>query len=363
MTELPHIVIFGTGEFAGRILHDIAATARKPVKVTVAGIDTERAAWLKLAANSRAAIFGTPVKVDSLIVDLMNRDATEAAVTKLRPNVAIQAASLQTTAVIGHRSDGWSQLVAEGGLSVTAVFQSLLSIRVGEALKKIAPNCLHVNCCFPDVVNTLIAAAGLPIACGVGNIAILSSTFTAVRPDLAAKGMRVLAHYQALGPFRRPPEERKGPLPRVWIGNDELPDVYATFREVRLTTRPAVDVSGACSVPLLLAMAAGEEHRTHAPAPNGLPGGYPIRLRGGRIELDLPSGISEAEAIAWNTAFEARNGLTVTPAGHVTYNGQLAERLRSYSPDIAAGFHISELEMVHATMEQFRAKLQAQPPR
>ena len=33
----------------------------------------------------------------------------------------------------------------------------------------------------------------------------------------------------------------------------------------------------------------GESHRLHAPAPNGLPGGYPVRIVEGAISVDLPS--------------------------------------------------------------------------
>ena len=60
MAERTDIIVFGTGSFAGRIVFDIAATAKHPVTVTVAGRNQERLDWLKTAGNARAIIFERP---------------------------------------------------------------------------------------------------------------------------------------------------------------------------------------------------------------------------------------------------------------------------------------------------------------
>src|SRR4051794_1530883 len=43
------ILIFGTGNFAGRIALDLAATASEPVTVALAGRNRERLDWLRTA--------------------------------------------------------------------------------------------------------------------------------------------------------------------------------------------------------------------------------------------------------------------------------------------------------------------------
>ncbi|MFM9616239.1 hypothetical protein ACKI18_47855, partial [Streptomyces niveiscabiei] len=88
-------------------------------------------------------------------------------------------------------------------------------------------------------------------------------------------------------------------------------DVYARFADIQLTPEPVIEISGASGVPMLLAMAAGRSWRGHVPGPNGLPGGYPVRLVGRALELELPVGLTQAEAIAWNASFEEQNGLIV----------------------------------------------------
>jgi len=53
----------------------------------------------------------------------------------------------------------------------------------------------------------------------------------------------------------------------------------------------------------------GADVATHVPGPNGLPGGYPVRVHGGKVSLRLPSGLSEAEAVARNEQSATRDGV------------------------------------------------------
>jgi hypothetical protein len=357
------IIVFGTGSFAGRIVCDIAATAATPVRVVVAGRNVARMDWLRIAGNARATVFGRPAQFSARLLDLSHSEAAEAAIGELSPSVVVQTASSQPASVIAATSDAWSRLVAEGGLSATAVFQARLSARVARAIRTTQPACRMINCCFPDVVNPILAAMGLPIDCGVGNVAILANAFAGELGLREPGRVKVLAPYQTITPWRRPAEARTGPAARVWIDDEEVADVFATFRSVRITPEPAIEISGASGVPLMLAMASGPDWRGHVPGPNGLPGGYPVAFRDGALELDLPSPIDHAEAIAWNARFEEENGMAVGADGRVRYTGVLYERLREASADLAQGFHVSEIEDVHEAMLDLRARLQRQPAR
>jgi hypothetical protein len=216
-----------------------------------------------------------------------------------------------------------------------------------------------INCCFADVVNPLIAALDLPIACGVGNVAILSNAFAGTLPERAR--LKVLAHYQNLGAWRQPAASRSGRSARVWIDDKEVADVYAQFARVQLTREPAIEISGASGVPLMQAMAAGRDWSGHLPGPHGLPGGYPVRLRGGVLELDLPSGLTRDDAIAWNLSYEQESGLVVSPDGQATYTGRLRDLLAVHSPALAAGFHVRDLREVSRAMNDLRSRLESSP--
>jgi hypothetical protein len=354
------ILIFGAGSFAARILFDMAATAQAPVKIAVAGRKPDRLAWLKTAALARAHMFGRPVGVSTLIADLDSIEAAEAAIDKTAPGVVVQAASSQGGAVIAARSNAWAKLVAEGGLSATAIFQTQLSARVGKALSRSGRAVHFINCCYPDVANSLLAALGMPVTSGIGNVSILSNAFAgATGPE--AGPPKLLAHYQTIGAFRRPPAGRSGPMPRVWLAGKEVMDVARRFAAVQLTPEPAIDISAASGVPMMLAMASGVGWSGHAPGPLGLPGGYPVRLAAEKLELDLPAGLSRAEAIAWNAAFEETNGLVVDGDGRARYTGILAARLAALSPELAKGFAVKDIDSVHAAMSELRDRLLAMP--
>ena len=355
------ILITGTGMFAGRMALDIAATARTPVNVVIAGRNRMRLDWLRTAGNARAAMFGTPARFVSHATDLLRPGASEALIREYEPRLVVQAASIQTSSVISDAGSRWTDLVAEGGLSATAVFQALISGRMAAAITRHAPATRLINCSFPDVVNGMIAEMGHEVLCGTGNVAILSNVFEGARDNLPEGRLRVLAHYQCLGPWRLPPEQRRGAAaPRVFIDDKEIADPFAAFRHCQLTPEPAIEISGASGVTLMLALIAGREWQGHVPAPNGLPGGYPVRLEGEQLLLDLPAGLSQAEAIAWNDAFERQNGLTVED-GAVRYHGRLHELLAEAGWEHADGFPLAKLEEVCAGMLKLRDRLSAEP--
>src|SRR5437762_2775578 len=93
------ILIFGTGNFAGRIALDLAATASEPVTVAIAGRNRDRLDWLRTAGNARAALFNRPARLISHRVDLSAADAAGETIAAVAPTVVVQAASLQSGAV------------------------------------------------------------------------------------------------------------------------------------------------------------------------------------------------------------------------------------------------------------------------
>lgn len=359
MTSQADIVVFGSGSFAERIVFDLAATAPDPVKVVVAARNEARLAWLRTAANARATMFSRPCEVFVEPVDLEKIDSASALLSRHRPTLVIQTASSQPGAVIAQTSDAWSQLVAAAGLSTTALFHAVLTLRVARAIAAASPKSLLINCCFPDVANGIVAAAGFPVLCGTGNVAILANAFGGTLHARERDTLKVLAHYQTLAQWRRSPRERSGITARAWVADREVGDVFARFADVQLTPQPVVDISAASSVPLALAIAHGRAWRGHVPGPNGLPGGYPVIYRNGTIALDLPASLSESEAIAWNAHFEEENGLVVRD-GALRFTGVLRERLAAVLPDLARGFMVGDLDAATRELARLRERLQTQ---
>ena len=357
------IIVFGTGSFAARIVFDIAATADAPVHVIIAGRNAERLGWLTTAANARAFIFGCNTTFSSRHIDMSESNAVVDIIGELRPSVVVQAASPQASAVIASRGNAWTQLIREGGLSATAVTQSMFPIRVARAIKESGVNCHLINCSYPDVVNTMIAALGLPIACGIGNVAILSSVFAKPLGVREPQRIQVLAHYQSITPYRQPTADRNGPEPRIWVNGEEIADVRHATRNVKLTAEPVIDISGACGVPLMLAMSSAGDWFGHVPGPLGLPGGYPVRFSDNKLRLNLPASLTQDEAVSWNKAFEEKNGLYVDASGRVNFSGVLYDKLSAHSPKLASGFDVKDIDQMFLETEALRTSLIETPER
>jgi hypothetical protein len=355
------ILIFGTGSFAQRIACDLAATATTPTRVAIAGRNAHRLAWIATAARARAHMFARPVTIDTHAIDLATEGRSAELLAKRRPAVIVQAASLQTASVIAGVGNAWTRLVADGGLSATAVFQAVLTSRIARAAAQVSPHSHLINCCFPDVANGIVAAMGLPVTCGIGNIAILAHAFAGTLESPFEQKLHMLCHYQNIAAWRRPPEERSGPTARVWLAGSEIADIFSRFAAVQLTAQPVIDISGGSGVTLLLAMAQGQDWSGHVPGPAGLPGGYPVALKACRLDLDLPPGLDRVAAIAWNARYEVENGLVVAPGGRAHYTGRLYDGLRAESPDIAAGFAVGDLEQVCQAMGALRDRMLSRP--
>src|SRR5882724_12961829 len=84
------ILIFGTGNFAGRIALDLATTASEPVTVAIAVRNVERLNWLRTAGNARAAMFGRPARFIAHQVDLSVANAAADTITAVAPKVVVQ---------------------------------------------------------------------------------------------------------------------------------------------------------------------------------------------------------------------------------------------------------------------------------
>jgi hypothetical protein len=355
--ENKKIIVFGTGSFAARIVYDIAATAQAPVHVIIAGRNVERLDWLTTAANARASIFGCNATFATLMIDMAQEDAIVDTIGELQPTVVVQAASPQASAVIGSSGNAWTQLISEAGLSATAIIQAMFPIRVSRAINKSGVSCHFINCSYPDVVNSMIAALGLPITCGIGNVAILSSVFAKPLGVPEHERMHVLAHYQTITPYRSPASSRDGPEPRIWVDGEEIANVRHATRDVKLTSEPVIDVSGASGVPLILAMAHAGDWLGHVPGPHGLPGGYPVRFSGNKLRLNLPASLTHDEAVSWNKSFEEKNGIYVDESSRVLYAGVLRDQLATHSPELSAGFDVKAIDQKFMVAEALRARL------
>ncbi|MBS7544618.1 hypothetical protein [Ancylobacter oerskovii] len=348
----------GTGYYAEIMLADLAATARTAITVVIGGRNVERMKWLVEACRARAVNFGSPASFSSVELDSTSSAALAEGIRRVKPRIVVQSASAQSPWKVDIADSEWSTLVAKAGFGLTLAFNSLLAFRTATALKQIGDGTIFVNTCYPDGVNQVLAQAGLPITTGVGNVGIFSSVIGGRLPFEQRRDLRVLAHHRHIVEWRKPGAERAGAPVRAWIGDTELSDIDDFTRDIRLPYRELNMISAANAVPVLLALAGEGARRAHVPGPHGKGGGYPVMVDPSGVRLDLPSSITEAEAVAWNRQFEEVDGVSIRD-GRVIYADRVGSLLATYSPELAKGFAVTDVEEAAADLDVLRAKLTA----
>ncbi|MEV4693100.1 potassium transporter TrkA [Micromonospora echinospora] len=364
-----HVVVAGGGRLARSLCHSLAAIHPPvPVRVTVLARDLDAALGLARAARVRATVTGTPVAFTARPftaepgADPGEGYAADAAsMARLRPDVLVCAASAQSPYERAAAPSAWTELIAAAGFGVTLALQAELVSRLAAALAGGAPDATLVNGAFPDAVNPLLAALDLSALCGIGNAATLAACLDAALGRPGPRRLAVLGHHAHLAAPGRDGDDTAEV--RAWLDGRPVPDVTGLLADYRALPRPELNaLAGHAGATLVAALATGtDEVAASLPGPLGLPGGYPVRFTGGRTELRLPAEVSVAQAVAWNTAAGRRDGVEVG-GGHVRYPERARAALSAYRPDLADGWHASELPDIAGRFTALRDHLRTVPP-
>ncbi|WP_339541288.1 hypothetical protein [Pseudomonas sp. RA_5y_Pfl1_P24] len=201
-----------------------------------------------------------------------------------------------------------------------------------------------INAAFPDAVNPILARIGLAPDIGVGNVANLvpAVRFSIARLlECAPADVQVqlyaqhyFSHYVPRGGL--PPRASYRLLYEV-RDRPELagPSAEAIFSTVKSEFRRLGGVDGqfltACSaVTVIEGLFSPTPVLVHAPGPLGLPGGYPVLLHEGRIEVQFSEACPKDEAVRINTICQGQDGIDeIHCDGSVSYNPQCMAVMQS----------------------------------
>ncbi|MFD9940678.1 hypothetical protein ACFWYW_16085 [Nonomuraea sp. NPDC059023] len=285
---------------------------------------------------------------------MTSNEALAETLGQIVPNGVLVAASTQSPWERQNSPSKWTEFLGKAGFGVTLPFQAEAALRVARA---VPAGTWVINACFPDAVNPLAAALGLPLWCGVGNAALLAASAQAALGLSDQRELRMLAHHSHLYPPRD-----DHPEARAWLGDGEedreLEDVGGLLAAQRAAGRAELNhVTGLAAARLVAALVAGHDVPTHLPGPLGLPGGYPVHasLAAG-VRLRLPYGVEEKEAVDFNQRAALRDGVVVED-GRVTFAPAAREQLAAVAPDLAGGFPVTDLEPATAALDQLRTRL------
>jgi hypothetical protein len=359
------IAVIGTGSLARSVCFSLASLLDQPTEVSVIGRSVAALAELSYVASTRASLAGRQITFRPCADPLTGEDELVSTLTSAGASLVVCCASRQSPWEAASAPSAWTALTAKAGIALTLPLNADLALLAARAAQRTPGRPQLINACYPDAVNPLLAAVEVPVLTGVGNVALLDSsirrTFTqdALAPGATAP-LRVIGHHLHL----------HSPAPgvaeaRAWLGARELADVGARLAEQRATSRRELNaVTGFHAALVIRALLSGALLHTSLPGPAGLPGGYPVLLRDGSVETDLPAGVTLAQAVAWNQRWAAHEGVIVDPAaGTVEFTGPAAETLAAHLPGQPARFRAADgLGELTRRLLRLRETLRARPP-
>lgn len=173
-----------------------------------------------------------------------------------------------------------------------------------------------INASYPDVINAVLSRADLAPTTGIGNIA---NNIPALRASIALKlqkpvdqvDVRFFSAYSLNHRISRQGNAGEIPFHLVALVNGEDVTRFLDLETVfdLLPTRFNRSVKGgnqlvtaASATAVFQSMVNNVETITHVPGPNGLPGGYPVRVSAQGVDVVLPSDLTLEAAIHINEA-------------------------------------------------------------
>ena len=188
---------------------------------------------------------------------------------------------------------------------------------------------------YPDAVGPALAPLGLAPELGAGNVAETAPKLELLAARAAGVAreevrVRLVMHHAAQRvAFGGPAGDEPPWAAEVLVRGERLPDedVQRLFRAPWPLPqgRDTHELSAAATAHAVRALLRDEPTATHAPAPNGLPGGYPVRLSRRGVDLDLPSQLSTEDAVALNERAAAFDGIErIERDGTIVFTGDLA---------------------------------------
>ncbi|ARF58374.1 hypothetical protein [Streptomyces gilvosporeus] len=316
----PLIMLVGMGDLSAKVLN-LLLSHPATNRIVLAGRDTETIRRRGNLALFTATNLGHHGTVDTVHVDLREVDATAETLARVRPDIIFMGGSLQSWRVITALPKETFEELDEAQFGPWLPMHLTLNHLLMQAVRDSGIDAKVVNAAFPDAVGPVLDKVGLAPTIGVGNVANIVPALTLGSAHLldahpADVELRLTAQHYFSHYVPRFGDAGQGAyhLDVAVAGRRAEIDHGALFAQLdnRLKRLGGVDgqlLTASSAVRVLRGMATDSGVLAHAPAPGGLPGGYPVRIHRDGATLDLPDGLGLHEAIRINEECQQADGI------------------------------------------------------
>ncbi|HEY9855531.1 MAG TPA: hypothetical protein V6D05_07330 [Stenomitos sp.] len=327
------LMIVGMGDLAGLVLN-LLAQGPSFGRIVLASRNVDELQRRKNLALLVAAQLGYYPTIECVPLDLDHLDQTAELLARWRPDVVFNTATLQSWRIITQLPPAIFKELDEAQFGPWLPMHLTMVHKLMRAVRESGLSPLVVNAAFPDAVGPVLAGVGLAPTTGIGNVANVVPGLRGAygllsgRPIEEVEVSLFTQHYLS---HRVPAYGDSGGAPyhlQVTVAGEDVSDRFdpeAAFELIRSRFQRTGGafrqlITAASAVSVLLPLLKGESARVHAPAPNGLPGGYAVDVSPEGVSVALPEGLSLERAIALNNACQQLDGIErIDPDGTVTF--------------------------------------------
>lgn len=320
--ERNSIMIIGLGDLGGYVLEFLARVPNIP-KIVTADINGE---WGERKTNSAIAgafQFDLYPDIEFRQIDAFDINKTAQLLREVQPTVIYNSMTLQSWWVITQLPPEAYKAIDEARYAPWYPMHFVPTYKLMQAVKRAGIKTHVVNAAFPDLVNPVLAQIGLAPTVGIGNIDNLLCSLRMVAARVFNVPLRTVTIYMVAPHFVSYYMARygnSGGAPyylKIMIDDKDVTSRVDreefVAKVVTLGKRPGgiqahpVVASSVCRI--LLGMIFNTKELGHAPGPNGLPGGYPIKISADGVEVFLPEHLTIEEAIKINNDAQVFEGV------------------------------------------------------
>ena len=316
------VMVVGLGELGGYVLEFLARVPNIP---KIAAVDVREDWGLRktTSAIAGASQFGLYPDIEFIQLDAFDIDKTAEILQEVQPTILYNSTTLQSWWVITQLPQDAYKAIDEARFGPWYPMHFVPTYKLMQAVKKSGIKTHVVNAAFPDLVNPALGKIGMAPTVGIGNIDNLLCSSRIVAAKMFDVPLRVVTIYMVAPHFFSYYVSRfgkDGGAPyyiKVMIDDrDVTPQINRDeflANVITIGKRPGgvqanpVVASSVCKI--ILGMLFDTNELGHAPGPNGLPGGYPIKLSADGVEVFVPEDLTLEEAIRINTEAQSFDGV------------------------------------------------------
>jgi len=357
------VMIFGLGAVGES---GIEVLARTPGINRLIGCDINEKRGMSVIYGARAGAthFGLYPDISFVKADVNDIDYVSDLIAKERPKVIWSVTTLQSPWVAASdlqekHMDDFEKLYFDAGFAPWLPLHVPLTFKLMKAVKQSKVKCHVVGTSYGDGVHAILAKIGLAPTVGLGNFDHMIPEIrhiVANKLKTATANIKVfmVAHHAFINNLAALHSTRGVPyFLKIVKGDRDVTDIFNLDDLLVQATRhiPSMDAPGI----QYMTGCSGAKHVTallresgtfsHAPGPNGLPGGYPVIISSSGVRVALPDEISLEDAIRINEEAAKHDGIEkIEDDGSVILVKKSVEIMRTMLGYDLPVFRLEEME-------------------